>query len=107
MRVYGRRIILSSSGVSQATCLAQFLKDNSIHASTEILIEERFDGSLLGCPLLSLIIIHGHVDILGIVGSNPHFRFVRCLMQIRLGSRCSHKFLGCYMRAADNTINLL
>ena len=73
--------------VGQATSLAHLLEYNGIHATAEILVEQRLHWSLFHIPLPLLVVIHPHIDVLGIVGSNEN-----------LALRCSLTDIGLVLR---------
>ena len=95
-------VVQGTSIVGQATSLTQLLEDYAIHTSTEILIEHSNGSGLIWVPWAVLIVIHAHIDILGIVRSQPYLILHSCLILVCLIFRNGSKFLTRLMGLVDD-----
>ena len=99
--------IIGCGIVGQTTCLTQFLEDDAVHAGTEILIEECLYCRTLRIPLRSVIVIHAHIDVLGIIRRNPYFVLRSNLLEIRFPFDCRHSLAGHLMVLGQHGIQRL
>ena len=70
--LYRRTAIECPCVVSQATGLAHLLEHHSIHATTIVLVKQGLNGFLGRIPLTLFIMVHAHIDVLGIVRCNEN-----------------------------------
>ena len=93
--------------ISQSTGLTHLLEDDAVHASAEILIEDCHRRGLIDIPIALLVVIHPHIDVLGIVGSNPHFIVISQQTLVVLVLRYSLQLLLRLVKFADDGRYLL
>ena len=58
--------------VGQTASLAQLLEDDAVHGSAIVLVEHLLHGSLIRIPGTLFVMIHSHIDVLGIVWGYQH-----------------------------------
>ena len=80
--------------IGESSCLAHLLEDDAIHSTSEVFVEQYPDSRLFWVPVASLIMIHAHIDILGIIGSQKNLVLVSQLVQIWVVQRNAIQFLG-------------
>ena len=97
-----RTYITGTGIVGQTTGLTHLLEHDTIHATTEVLVEHSLYSCLIDIPVALLIMVGAHVDVLGIEGSNPHFVLVGLLLHIVVGLGHSLEFLGCLVTLVDD-----
>ena len=102
------RVVVERAGaVCQSACLAQLLEDYGVHASAEVLVEEGAYCCLVGVPRLVLIVIHYEIDVLGVVGRNPHLVLWSGLLHVvAVLERLSH-LLGSGVLLVDDGCEVL
>ena len=99
--------VVSISIVCQTASLAQLLEDDSIHATTKVFVEQQDGCGLVRIEGTQLVVIHTHIDILGIEGSNPYLVLRRCLLGERSTFRNGSQLLRRLVLLVQNSSELL
>ena len=74
-----RTIIVCVCVVCKSASLTHFLEHDSVHTTAIVFVEQRCYALLLRIPCTCLVMVHTHVDVLGIVRRNPNL-VGRCLL---------------------------